>query len=781
MRQVVGRALPHDSAVGHVTGAARYTGDLPEPKGLLHAWPVMAPHARARILAIRTEGAAEVPGVVTVLTAAEVPGENEVGPVRHDEPLFPSEVVYHGQAVAWVVGESEEAARMGAERVEVTCEPLRPILALDEAIAAGSFHTELLVIRRGDPDRALPECERVLSGELRTGGQDHFYLEPHASLAVFDEQDQVLVHSSTQHPSETQGIVARVLGVPKHRVVVQSLRMGGAFGGKEVQANAFAAVAALAAWTTRRPARVRLNRDQDMILTGKRHPFLGRYRVGFTRHGEIVALEVDLVADGGWSLDLSEAVLSRAMFHIDNAYYIPHLEVKGRVAKTNTTSQTAFRGFGGPQGMVLVEEIVDRVARALGLRPEVVRERNLYRGHGETNTTHYGQELEEHRLQRIWNDLKASGEFERRQAEISRANALSRGTKRGIAITPVKFGISFTQAHLNQAGALVLIYRDGSVQVNHGGTEMGQGVHIKVLQVAAEVLGVPLEGIRLMPTRTDKVPNTAATAASSGSDLNGQAVRAACETLKARLAPAAAALLAARLPQPIHPDDLIFRNGLVYAASAPETALPFADVVQRACQERIGLAATGYYRTPNLYYDRAKGRGRPFHYFACGAAISEVEVDGLTGEFRLLRVDILHDVGESLNPLVDRGQIEGGFAQGMGWLTMEELVWDQEGRLLTHGPGTYKIPVITDIPDAFRVRLLPRAAQEGVIFGSKAVGEPPLMLAISVREAIRDAVAAFGPGGEVSLAAPATPEAILLAIQAVKHRRSAGLAVASAG
>ncbi len=483
---VVGRPLPHESAVGHVTGQARYTGDLPEPPGLLHGWPVMASHARARVVAIDGDAARATPGVVAVLTAREVPGENDVGPVRRDEPLFPAEVVYHGQAVAWALGESEAAARLGAGRVAVGYTPLPGILTLDEAIARESYHTETLVIRRGDPERALGETERVLSGELRLGGQDHFYLEPHVALADFDEQGELLVHSSTQHPTDTQEIVARVLGLARHQVIVRSLRMGGAFGGKEVQANPFAAVAALGAWTTRRPVRVRLNRDQDMMLTGKRHPFLARFRVGFDAEGELLAVAIELIADGGFSLDLSEAVLMRALFHLDNAYYIPHLEVRGRVAKTNTTSHTAFRGFGGPQGMVVIEEIVDRVARTLGLPPEAVRERNLYRGQGETNTTHYGQEIGDNRLARIWSDLVTSSELEPRRAAIAGANAGRRHVKRGLAITPVKFGISFTLTHLNQAGALVLVYQDGTVQVNHGGTEMGQGLHTKVWQVAAE-------------------------------------------------------------------------------------------------------------------------------------------------------------------------------------------------------------------------------------------------------------------------------------------------------
>ncbi|MER3479615.1 MAG: xanthine dehydrogenase molybdopterin binding subunit [Meiothermus sp.] len=761
--KIVGKPVSHESACEHVTGRALYTDDLlGRFANLLHAWPVQAPHAHAKILSLQTEAALEVPGVLHVLTAADVPGANHVGPVRHDEPLFPDEVMYHGQAVAWVVAESEEAARLGAEQVEVVYHPLPAVLTLEEAISQQSFLNEPLRVRRGEPEQALLEAPHKLKGRLEIGPQEHFYLETQATLAYLDEYGQVMLQCSTQHPTETQAIVAEVLGLPRHRVTVQCLRMGGGFGGKETQANPWAAVAALAAWKTGRPVRVRLNRTQDMTLTGKRHPFLGKFSVGFDDEGKIRGLKLELYSDGGWSLDLSEAVLLRALLHCDNAYHIPHMEVVGRVCKTHKTSQTAFRGFGGPQGMVVIEEVMDRVARTLGLAPEVVRERNLYR---EGDTTPYLQPVKDaERLERIWYELKTSSEYALRRSLVAEFNAAHPHKKRGIALTPVKFGISFNAIPYNQAGALVLVYQDGSVLVNHGGTEMGQGVHTKIRQIAAQSLGVPLEGVRIAPTRTDKVPNTSATAASTGADLNGAAVRNACETIRARLAEVAAQRFG------VNAQDLAFEGGRVYPLGAPENALPFAEIVKTAYSQRVQLWSDGFYRTPGLHFDRAKGQGRPFHYFAYGAAVSEVEVDGFTGQYRLRRVDLLHDVGDSLSPVVDLGQVEGGFFQGMGWLTMEELLWDAEGRLATRGASTYKLPSLAELPEVFNVRFLQRAAEPGVVFGSKAVGEPPLMLAISVREALKDAIAAFGTGGVVELASPATMEAVYWAIERVRSR-----------
>ncbi|MEO7317625.1 MAG: xanthine dehydrogenase molybdopterin binding subunit, partial [Chthoniobacteraceae bacterium] len=730
-------------------------------------WPVCAPHAHARIVRRDAEDVREVPGVRTVLMAEDVPGHNDVGVSRKDEILLADEeVFFHGHIVAIVVGETLEACREAARRVVVEYEPLPVLVAIRDASKADSFHTEPNFMRRGDAAAALAASAHRMEGEFEMGGQEHFYLETHAAWAEVDSEGNVFVSSSTQHPSEIQTIVANVLALPRHRVTVQAPRMGGGFGGKETQGNTWAALVALAALKTGEPVRVQLDRDIDMQLTGKRHPFYAKFRVGFDGDGMLCALQCELISNGGWSLDLSMPVTDRAMFHIDNAYYIPAVEVSGRVAKTHITSQTAFRGFGGPQRMLVIEEILDRIARRLGLPPHVVRERNLYRGSGETNTTHYGEEIGDNRIQAIWGQLLASAEFEARRARIAQWNAEHHGRKRGIAITPVKFGISFTYTAYNQAGALVLIYRDGTVQVNHGGTEMGQGLHTKILGIAMRELGLPAENIRMMPTATDKVPNTSATAASSGSDLNGAAVRDACVELRARLAPVAAELLQKRFGRAVDSARLVFDAGTIYSPKQRSEAVDFSEVVDWTYMQRISLAAQGYYSTPGIHWDRVAGRGRPFLYYACGAAVSEVEVDGFTGMSTVRRVDILHDVGDSLNPGVDRGQIEGGFVQGMGWLTREELKWDKNGRLLTHSASTYQIPAFSDAPADFRVSFFKDATQPNVIHGSKAVGEPPLMLAISVREAIREAVAAFGnAGGEIALASPATGEAVFAAIR----------------
>jgi xanthine dehydrogenase molybdopterin binding subunit/xanthine dehydrogenase small subunit len=766
------RALTHESAVGHTTGAAIYVDDQAQRRPMLEIWPVCSPHAHARILRRDAAEARRMPGVAAVLMAEDIPGDNEVGAIRKDEILLADrEVMFHGHIVALVVGDSYDACRAAAARVVVEYEPLPTILTAEQAIAAGSYHNEPHVIRRGDAAAALAASPHRFEGDLTIGGQEHFYLETHAAWAERGDDGDMFVCSSTQHPSEVQAAVAHVLHLARNKVVVQSPRMGGGFGGKETQGNTWAALAALAAWKTGRPVRVQLDRDVDLQLTGKRHPFHADFTCGHDDDGRILALSVRLVSNGGWALDLSESITDRALFHLDNAYYLPAVDFSGRVAKTNIVSNTAFRGFGGPQGMVVIEEILDRVARRLGLPPEVVRERNLYRGEGETNTTHYGQPLEDNRMARIWSDLVSSAELGARRAEIARANAASPRVKRGIAITPVKFGISFTASFLNQAGALVLIYRDGTVQVNHGGTEMGQGLYTKIRGIAMRELGLTAPMVRVMKTTTDKVPNTSATAASSGADLNGAAVKAACETLRARLLPVAAQALSHKSGRAVAEETVTIHDGVVSSTAAPGETVSFTQVVEHAYIAQVSLSTTGFYRTPGLAYDRKKGHGKPFHYFAEGAAVAEVEVDGYSGMKRVLRVDILHDVGDSLNPGVDRGQIEGGFVQGMGWLTGEELLWDDKGRLLTHSASTYQIPAFSDAPADLRVTLLPDAAQHNTVHGSKAVGEPPLMLAMSVREAIRDAVAAFGaPGGEVPLPLPATHEAIFLAVQRRRER-----------
>jgi len=763
--KVAGRAVPHESARDHVTGEALYTDDLLQrfPRAL-HAWPVLALHAHALVKSLDAPAALLEPGVAALLTARDVPGEGDSGSNRHDEPLFPTELTYHSQPVAWVLGETLEAAQRGAARVSVEYEPLPAILTIQDAIVAGSFHSAPLRIARGDTS-VIESSALRFEGELQIGGQEHFYLETQCAIAWLDETGGVAAHSSTQHPSETQEVIARVLGIPRNKVTVECLRMGGAFGGKEVQANPWAAIAALGAWKTRRPVRVRLTRALDFALTGKRHPFLARYVAGFSREGRLEGVRISLYSDGGWSLDLSEPVLSRALFHCDNAYLLPAAELTGLICRTHKTSQTAFRGFGGPQGMLVIEEILDQAARRLSLPPEIVRERNFYR---DGDITHYGQPVKHAgRIETIWQRLKQSSGFAQRRAQIDAWNARHPHSKRGLAITPVKFGISFTATFFNQAGALVLVYRDGSVQVNHGGAEMGQGLHTKIQQIAAESLGIDLDTVRVMSTRTDKIPNTSATAASAGTDLNGAAVADACSQLRGHLAEVAAAMLGCDFAA------VCFSGGLVFPNGDEHRAIPFAKVCEKAYRQRVPLFAHGYYRTPDIHYNPQTGRGSPFHYFAYAAAVSEVEVDGFTGDYRLLRTDILEDVGDSVSPLVDRGQIEGGFIQGVGWLTLEELVWDSTGRLATAGASTYKLPSWTEVPEVFEVNFLDRAAEPGTIFGSKAVGEPPLMLAISVREAIRDAIAAFGSGGPVLLESPATPERVFFAVQrALTERES---------
>ena len=757
---------PHESAHKHVTGQALYTDDQTATRGMLEVWPVMSPHARARIESRDATQARLMPGIRAVLLAEDIPGRNDVGVVKRDEVLLANrEVLFHGHPVALVVGESLAACRAAAEKVVVEYAPLPPVLTLEQAISRRSFHNEPNFIRRGDADTALSSAPMRLAGEFEIGGQEHFYLETQAAWAEPGEDGTMKVVSSTQHPSEIQSVVAHVLDLPVNKVVVECPRMGGGFGGKETQAATPAAFAALAALRTGRRVRVRFNRDQDMMITGHRHPFLARFEAGFDEQGMLLAVKAQLYSNGGWSLDLSQAVTDRALFHLDNSYYIPNVEFRGQVARTNLSSNTAFRGFGGPQGMLVIEEIIDRIARRLGLPPEVVRERNLYRGSGESNTTHYGQEIGDNRLPAIWDELKQRSQLTKRREEIAAWNQKHPHRKRGIAMTPVKFGISFTVTHLNQAGALVLVYQDGSAQVNHGGTEMGQGVHTNLKAIAAKELGIAPDRVRIMPTSTDKVPNTSATAASSSTDLNGAAVKNACEMIRARLTPVAARLLAVKATAPAL-ENLVFADGQVFAREYPKKTVRIEQVTQAAYLERISLSAAGYYRTPDIHWDRANGRGRPFHYFAYGAAVTEVEVDRFTGMMQVLRTDILQDAGDSINEGVNRGQVEGGFVQGMGWLTCEELKWDDQGRLLTHSPDTYKIPAFGDRPKIFNVDFLQNSSQSNVIHGSKAVGEPPLMLAISVREAIRDAVAAFGiPGGEVVLPSPGTCEAIFMAIR----------------
>ncbi|NOY25352.1 MAG: xanthine dehydrogenase molybdopterin binding subunit [Oligoflexia bacterium] len=750
---------PHDSAVGHVTGRARYVDDLLDPPGLLHGVLVRANTARGKLQAINTATARAMPGVAAVLTARDIPGHPTIGPVQHDELLLATDqIAFNGQAVALVLAQSRDQARVAAQAVTLTVDPLPAVLDIDDAIAAGRFHGTPHVIARGDIETALSSAPIVVRGEVRTGGQDHFYLETQAALAIPDDAGNIKILASTQHPTEAQKMSARVLGIGAHRVCCEVPRMGGGFGGKESQSTAFACLAALGAHLTGHPCRIRLTRQEDMATTGGRHPFLGRYTAGFDTDGRLLALDASLYCDGGWTLDLSHAILDRALFHLDNAYFIEHCRLQGQVCHTNKPTNTAFRGFGGPQGIAVVEDAFRRAARVLRIPAEHLRRRSYY-GAAPRDQTPYGQQVPAPRIAAMHDRLVQTADLSARRQQITDFNAQSTWCKRGISLQPLKFGISFTAALLNQAGALALVYADGTVQLNHGGTEMGQGLHTKMRAVACDVLGVGVDAIRVMSTSTEKVPNTSPTAASSGSDLNGQAVRAACETVRARMLPAAASALGCE------PSAVRFAGGRVLGPDG--NSLAFSSLAQTCWAQQISLSSTGYYATPNIHYDRDAGRGEPFFYFAYGVALVEVELHGLTGEHRVRRVDILHDVGDSLVPSIDLGQIEGGFIQGLGWLTAEQVCFDASGAVSTRGPSTYKIPTIGDVPLDFRVSMLEHQPQPGTIGGSKAVGEPPFMLAIGVIGALEEAIAAFGDG-PLALTLPATPEALLRAVEAAR-------------
>ncbi|HTV51906.1 MAG TPA: xanthine dehydrogenase molybdopterin binding subunit [Steroidobacteraceae bacterium] len=762
----VGKPHGHDSAPLHVRGAAPYCDDIALPANALHAAFGISPIAHGRITALDLSAVAAAPGVVAVAVAADVPGENNYGGAVHDDPIFAEDLVqYAGQPVFAVAAGSMRAARLAARRARLDIAPLPALLDIRAALAAQSYVLPSQTLRRGAPHAQLQAAPQRVSSTVFIGGQDHFYLEGQIAAAIPQEDGGMLVHSSTQHPSEVQAIVAHALSVSANRVVVQCRRMGGGFGGKESQAALIAAAAAVLARKSARPVKLRLDRDTDMLMTGKRHDFIADYEAGFDDRGRLLALKVMLASRCGYSADLSGPVNDRAMFHIDNAYYLEHVEIVSHRCKTHTVSNTAFRGFGGPQGMMVIEAVLDHIARTLQLDPLDVRRINLY-GSAERNLTPYGQVVEGNRLPEIFERLEHSSEYRRRREQIASWNGAQPVIKRGLALTPVKFGISFTATLFNQAGALLQVYTDGTVLLNHGGTEMGQGLHVKVAQVVAAELGVPLAAIRIAATDTSKVPNTSATAASSGADLNGKAAQAAAIEIRERLA----ALAAERYGVAAH--EVRFAQGQVHVGSE---RLSFASLARAAHEARVSLSATGYYRTPKIHWNKETKRGRPFYYFAFGAAVSEVAVDTLTGETQLLRVDILHDVGTSLNPAIDQGQIEGGFLQGVGWLTSEELYWNEAGQLGTHAPSTYKIPTARDWPADARVEMLAAAPNpEEAIFRSKAVGEPPLMLALSVFHAIRDACAACGPLGCVpELRAPATPEAVLRTIDALRRRCAA--------
>ena len=789
----IAKPLPHDAATLHVTGAARYTDDIPTPPGTLHIAFGTSPVAAGSITTMNLDAVKNAPGVVHVLTATDLPNDCDVSPSAHDEPLLATGTVhYAGQPLFLVIATSHLAARFAARQARVEIAETSPVLTIEDALAADArFEDGPRIYQKGDASKGLQSARQTLTGSLSMGGQEHFYLEGQAALALPQEGGDMTVHSSTQHPTEIQHKVAHAIGRPMHAVRVETRRMGGGFGGKESQGNALAVACAVAAQLTGKPCKMRYDRDDDMIITGKRHDFRIDYKVGFEPDGRITALEVTHYTRCGWAQDLSLPVADRAMLHADNAYNLDNIRITSHRLRTNMQSATAFRGFGGPQGMVGIEKIMDHVAQTLKLDPLEVRRRNYYadrmpedtaparpeprpvrNAKGDSasrgaeaarpdqiltlpegvQTTPYHQPVTDCIINALTDRLSQRADYAARRAAIAKWNAAQPILKRGIALTPVKFGISFTLTHLNQAGALVHVYQDGSIHLNHGGTEMGQGLFQKVAQVAAARFGVPVEAIKITATDTGKVPNTSATAASSGSDLNGMAVKNACDEIRKRMEEHLAEFYQTR--------DITFADSMVRIGSQEIT---FAQAATSAYENRVSLSATGFYKTPDIEWDRIAGKGRPFFYFAYGAACTEVVLDTLTGENRIMRTDILHDAGASLNPAIDIGQIEGGFVQGAGWLTTEELVWDDKGVLRTHAPSTYKIPACSDRPDVFNVALWDQPNPAQTIYRSKAVGEPPFMLGISAFSALSDAVAACGPGyGD--LQAPATAEAVLAAI-----------------
>ncbi|MEQ8903511.1 MAG: xanthine dehydrogenase molybdopterin binding subunit [Roseovarius sp.] len=772
----VAKPLPHDAARLHVTGAARYVDDIPTPRGTLHLAFGLSNIACGRVTEMDLAYVRASAGVVAVLTADDLPHDADCSPSAHDEPLLcTGDVHYHGQPLFLVIAESHLAARRAARRAEIGYQEATPILTIDDALAADSrFEEGPRIYAKGDAAAALAAAPHRVEGAIEMGGQEHFYLEGQAALALPQEGGDMVIHASTQHPTEVQHKVADAIGRPMHAVRVETRRMGGGFGGKESQANALAVACAVAAMATGCPCKMRYDRDDDMVITGKRHEFRITYRAGFDAEGRLTGVEFIHYARCGWSQDLSLPVADRAMLHADNAYHLPAARIESHRLRTNTASATAFRGFGGPQGMLGIERVMDHVAHALGLDPLIVRQRNYYTppdGGGlsapraarppedisgqKKHHTPYGQEVEDFILHEMTDALVETSAYHARRAAVAEWNARNPVLRRGIALSPVKFGISFTLSHLNQAGALVHVYQDGSVQLNHGGTEMGQGLFQKVAQVAAARFGLPLEAVRITATDTGKVPNTSATAASSGSDLNGMAVQVACDAIRARMAE-----FLAQYHQEA-PEAVTFEGGMVRVGAHE---MSFAQAARLCYEHRISLSSTGFYKTPNLAWDRIRGQGRPFYYFAYGAAVTEVVLDTLTGENRILRADIVHDCGTSLNPALDIGQIEGGYVQGAGWLTVEELVWDKAGRLRTHAPSTYKIPACSDRPEVFNVTLWDGQNREETIYRSKAVGEPPLMLGISAFLALSDAVASCG-SHYPALDAPATPERLLRAVE----------------
>jgi xanthine dehydrogenase large subunit len=759
----VGKKIPHESAERHVSGKSVYVDDRTDFANQLYIYPVLSDFAHAKIDAIDIEDALKVSGVERILLAADIPGNSDIGAILPGDPLLADKKVeYIGQVIAIVVASSTDIARSAANLVKTTLTELDAILDIKQAHALKHYVLEPHQQSIGDADNALKEAEHVLEGELSIGGQEHFYLETQICSTVPTEEGGMQVFASTQHPSEVQKLVAQVIDVSLNKVTVDMRRMGGGFGGKETQAAQPACLAALASHLTGKPCKMRLTRELDMRMTGKRHPFIVQYKVGFDSQGLLSGLKLDLLADCGYSPDLSGSIVDRAMFHADNAYYLGNAIITGYRCKTHRASNTAYRGFGGPQGMVAIENIMDHIARFMKVDPLVIRKLNYYQQE-QRNVTHYGQKVTGNLLDQMTRELEDSCEYTKRRQAINQFNAQHPFMRKGIALTPVKFGISFTATFLNQGGALINIYTDGSIHLNHGGTEMGQGLNTKVAQIVAEEFQVDIDTIVVSATNTDKVPNTSPTAASSGTDINGKAAQNAAITIKNRLLDFAAKHYS------IAKDKILFSNNHVKLDSQ---VISFTELIQQAYFGQISLSSTGFYRTPEIFYDRDRAFGTPFYYFAYGLACSEVVIDTHTGEYKVLRTDILHDVGDSLNPRIDIGQVEGGFIQGMGWMTTEELVWDKQGKLLTSNPMSYKIPAISDTPNDFRVKLVEnRKNPKDTVYHSKAVGEPPFMLGISVWCALKDAVASIDDyKTQPNINSPATPEAVLMGVQALQGR-----------
>ncbi len=766
--------LPHDSALRHVTGESVYINDIAVNDQLLTGKVMFSQKAHAVLKQVDIAEALKVKGVHAILTSKDIPGANQMGPVVHDEPcLAVQEVTFIGQAIAIIAAETEEIALKAEKLIRIEYEELDAILDIESAIAGNNILADPKEFIMGNAEVALMTAPHLFTGSLKTGAQEHWYLETQSALAIPGEGKEMMIHASSQNPAETQAVVAEVLGVQRNEVEVEVKRMGGGFGGKETQGNHVAAWAALLANATRRPVRIHLFRDDDQVMTGKRHRFLSEYEIGFDDAGKVLAYKVILNADAGSSTDLSLAILERSMFHAENAYFIPDVHIIGKAWKTNLPSNTAFRGFGGPQGIAVIENAIDRIARFLKKDPAEVRLLNFYQ-HDQNNITPYGQTVENNNLFIMYDQVMQSSSYVIRRKEISEFNRTHEFFKKGIALTPVKFGISFTTSFLNQAGSLVNIYTDGTVLVNHGGTEMGQGLHTKILKIAAAELGLTTDRVRVNATNTSKIPNTSATAASSGSDINGMAVKNAVDILKARISEVVKDEFGKRYQGPeSQMTDLEFSGNMISDLKNPERKISFNEIVQIAYLKQVSLGTTGFYKTPGIFFDKSIMKGKPFYYYAYGFAVSEVMIDTLTGQHQLIRTDILQDVGDSLNEAIDRGQVEGAFIQGAGWVTTEEMKWDAAGRQMTHSPDTYKIPTVNDIPADFRVSLMKNVPNPGTVRRSKAVGEPPFMLAFSVWLAIKDAISAVGNHDtEPEYTLPATYEVILLAAEKLKKKKA---------